>query len=181
MSGVSSASPLVAVIMGSKNDFAVMRAAVDVLREFGVAHEVKVVSAHRTPELMFQYANSAAGRGLRIIIAGAGGAAHLPGMVAANTVLPVLGVPIAATALQGFDALLSIVQMPKGIPVGTLAIGASGAANAGLLAVQMLATTDAALQAKLAAWRDARRDEVLAQSLEESPVSEGLPNVETPS
>jgi 5-(carboxyamino)imidazole ribonucleotide mutase len=167
MSAVSSTSPVVAVIMGSKNDFAVMRAAVEVLREFGVAHEVKVVSAHRTPELMFQYANSAAGRGLRIIIAGAGGAAHLPGMVAANTVLPVLGVPIAATALQGFDALLSIVQMPKGIPVGTLAIGASGAMNAGLLAVQMLATTDAALQAKLVAWRDARRDEVLAQSLDE--------------
>jgi 5-(carboxyamino)imidazole ribonucleotide mutase len=166
MSAVSSTSPLVAVIMGSKNDFAVMRAAVEVLREFGVAHEVKVVSAHRTPELMFHYANSAAGRGLRIIIAGAGGAAHLPGMVAANTVLPVLGVPIAATALQGFDALLSIVQMPKGIPVGTLAIGASGAMNAGLLAVQMLATTDAALQAKLVAWRNARRDEVLAQSLD---------------
>jgi 5-(carboxyamino)imidazole ribonucleotide mutase len=158
--------------MGSKNDFAVMRAAVEVLREFGVAHEVKVVSAHRTPELMFQYANSAAGRGLRIIIAGAGGAAHLPGMVAANTVLPVLGVPIAATALQGFDALLSMVQMPKGIPVGTLAIGASGAMNAGLLAVQMLATTDAALQAKLVAWRDARRDEVLAQSLDDEATAE---------
>jgi 5-(carboxyamino)imidazole ribonucleotide mutase len=166
MSAMSSTSPLVAVIMGSKNDFAVMRAAVDVLREFGVAHEVKVVSAHRTPEFMFQYANAAAGRGLRIIIAGAGGAAHLPGMVAANTVLPVLGVPIAATALQGFDALLSIVQMPKGIPVGTLAIGASGAMNAGLLAVQMLATTDAALQAKLVAWRSGQRDEVLAQSFD---------------
>lgn len=167
MSAVSSTSPLVGVIMGSKNDFAVMRAAVEVLREFGVAHEVKVVSAHRTPQRMFAYAEAAAGRGLRVIIAGAGGAAHLPGMVAATTVLPVLGVPIAATALQGFDALLSIVQMPKGVPVGTLAIGAAGAMNAGLLAVQMLATTDKKLQAKLVKWRAARRDEVLAQSLDE--------------
>jgi 5-(carboxyamino)imidazole ribonucleotide mutase len=160
-------APLVGVIMGSKSDFSVMRAAVDVMREFGVAHEAKVVSAHRTPELMVDYARTAAGRGLRVIIAGAGGAAHLPGMVAANTVLPVLGVPIAATALQGFDALLSIVQMPKGIPVGTLAIGAAGAANAGLLAVQILATTDAELQAKFVAWRNARRDEVLAQTVDE--------------
>jgi len=158
--------PLVVVVMGSRSDYATMRAAVEMLREFGVAHEVRVVSAHRTPELMVEYATSAAGRGLRVIVAGAGGAAHLPGMVAANTVLPVLGVPIAATALQGMDALLSIVQMPKGVPVGTLAIGAPGAANAGLLAVQMLATTDAALQAKLAAWRAARRDEVLAQTIE---------------
>jgi 5-(carboxyamino)imidazole ribonucleotide mutase len=158
--------PLVGVVMGSRSDYATMRAAVEMLREFGVAHEVLVVSAHRTPELMVEYATSAAARGLRVIVAGAGGAAHLPGMVAANTVLPVLGVPIAATALQGMDALLSIVQMPKGVPVGTLAIGAPGAANAGLLAVQMLATTDAALQAKLAAWRAARRDEVLAQTIE---------------
>lgn len=158
--------PLVGVVMGSRSDYATMRAAVEMLREFGVAHEVRVVSAHRTPELMVEYATSAAARGLRVIVAGAGGAAHLPGMVAANTVLPVLGVPIAATALQGMDALLSIVQMPKGVPVGTLAIGAPGAANAGLLAVQMLATTDAALQAKLAAWRAARRDEVLAQTIE---------------
>jgi 5-(carboxyamino)imidazole ribonucleotide mutase len=159
---------LVGVIMGSRNDYAVMRAAVDMLREFGVAHEVRVVSAHRTPEFMFDYAGAAAGRGLRVLIAGAGGAAHLPGMVAARTVLPVLGVPIAATALQGFDALLSIVQMPKGVPVGTLAIGAPGAANAGLLAVEILATTDAALQQKLVAWRAARRDEVLAQTIEDS-------------
>jgi len=159
-------APLVGVIMGSKSDYAVMRAAAEMLREFGVAHEVKVVSAHRTPDLMFRYAEAAAGRGLRVIIAGAGGAAHLPGMVAAKTVLPVLGVPIAATALQGFDSLLSIVQMPRGIPVGTLAIGAAGAANAGLLAVQILATTDAALQAKLLAWRAARRDEVLAQTVD---------------
>ncbi len=147
--------------MGSRNDYAVMRGAVEVLKEFGVAHEVRVVSAHRTPDLLFEYADAAAGRGLRVIIAGAGGAAHLPGMIAAKTVVPVLGVPIPATALQGMDSLLSIVQMPKGIPVGTLAIGASGATNAGLLAVAMLATTDAALQKKLVAWRAARRDEVL--------------------
>ena len=151
--------------MGSKNDFAVMRAAVDILREFGVPHEARIVSAHRTPDRMFSYADTAAARGLRVIIAGAGGAAHLPGMVAARTVLPVLGVPIAATALQGLDSLLSIVQMPRGIPVATLAIG--GAANAGLLAVQILATTDPALAAKLTAYRTARRDEVLAQSLED--------------
>jgi 5-(carboxyamino)imidazole ribonucleotide mutase len=165
MPAESKTEPVVGVIMGSRNDFAVMSAAVDILREFGVAHEVKVVSAHRTPELMFDYAAAAAARGLRIIIAGAGGAAHLPGMVAARTILPVLGVPIAATALQGLDSLLSIVQMPKGVPVGTLAIGAAGAANAGLLAVQILATTDPALRAKLIAWRTARRDEVLAQTV----------------
>src|SRR5450631_501925 len=167
MPAKSQTKPLVGVIMGSKNDYAVMRAAVEVLREFGVAHEAKVVSAHRTPELMFAYADAAASRGLRVIIAGAGGAAHLPGMVAAKTVLPVLGVPIAATALQGFDSLMSIVQMPKGIPVATLAIGAAGAANAGLLAVQIVATTDAKLQAKLIKWRTARREEVLSQSLDE--------------
>ncbi len=151
--------------MGSRNDFAVMSAAVDVLREFGVSYEAKVVSAHRTPGLMFEYADAAVDRGLRVIIAGAGGAAHLPGMVAARTVVPVLGVPIAATALQGFDSLLSIVQMPRGVPVGTLAIGAAGAMNAGLLAVQILATTDPNLRAKLVAWRAARRDEVLAQTV----------------
>ncbi len=160
-------SPLVGIIMGSRSDFSVMRAAVEILREFNVPHEVRVVSAHRTPDLMFEYAKSAASRGLRCIIAGAGGAAHLPGMVAALTVVPVLGVPVAATALQGFDALLSIVQMPKGVPVGTLAIGASGAANAGLLAVAMLATTDTALQQRLEARRDATRDKVLAEAIEE--------------
>jgi len=153
--------------MGSRNDYAVMRSAVEMLREFGVAHEVRVVSAHRTPDLLFEYAESAVGRGLRVIIAGAGGAAHLPGMMAAKTVVPVLGVPIAATTLQGQDSLLSIVQMPKGVPVGTLAIGSAGAMNAGLLAVAMLATTDAALQKKLIAWREARRDEVLAQTVGE--------------
>ena len=156
--------------MGSRNDYAVMRSTVDVLKEFGVTHEVRVVSAHRTPDLLFEYADAAAGRGLRMIIAGAGGAAHLPGMIAAKTIVPVLGVPIPATALQGLDSLLSIVQMPKGIPVGTLAIGASGAMNAGLLAVAMLATTDPALQKKLIAWRVARRDEVLAQVIDEEEV-----------
>ena len=159
--------PLVGIVMGSRNDYAVMRSAVEVLREFGVAHEVRVVSAHRTPDLLFEYAGSAVGRGLRLIIAGAGGAAHLPGMMAAKTVVPVLGVPIAATTLQGQDSLLSIVQMPKGVPVGTLAIGAAGAANAGLLAAEILATTDAALRAKLVAWRAARRDEVLQQAISE--------------
>jgi 5-(carboxyamino)imidazole ribonucleotide mutase len=163
MSADSSGKILVGVVMGSRNDYAVMRSAVEMLTEFGVAHEVRVVSAHRTPDLLFEYAESAVGRGLRVIIAGAGGAAHLPGMLAAKTVVPVLGVPIPATALQGMDSLLSIVQMPKGIPVGTLAIGGAGAANAGLLAIAMLATTDAALREKLVAWRAARRDEVLAQ------------------
>ena len=153
--------------MGSRNDYAVMRAAVEILRDFEVPHEARVVSAHRTPEWMVAYAQSAASRGLRCIIAGAGGAAHLPGMIAALTVLPVLGVPVAATALQGMDALLSIVQMPRGVPVGTLAIGASGAANAALLAVAMLATTDVELQKKLVARREAARDQVLTESLEE--------------
>ena len=152
--------------MGSRSDYAVMGAAVEVLREFGVAHEARVVSAHRTPDLLFEYAESAAGRGLCVIIAGAGGAAHLPGMMAAKAVVPVLGVPIAATALQGMDALLSIAQMPKGVPVGTMAIGASGAANAALLAIAMLATVDAELRAKLVAWRESRRDEVLAMGLD---------------
>src|ERR1700760_282509 len=158
---------LVGVVMGSRNDYAVMRATVEVLKEFGVAHEVRVVSAHRTPDLLFDYAESAVERGLRVIVAGAGGAAHLPGMIAAKTVVPVLGVPIPATSLQGMDSLLSIVQMPKGIPVGTLAIGASGAMNAGLLAIAILATTDAALQERLVSWRASRRDEVLGQILEE--------------
>src|ERR1700734_4244356 len=165
-----SAEPLVGVVMGSRNDYAVMKSAVEMLTEFGVTHEVRVVSAHRTPDLLFEYAETAAGRGLRAIIAGAGGAAHLPGMIAAKTVVPVLGVPIAATSLQGMDSLLSIVQMPKGIPVGTLAIGAAGAMNAGLLAIAMLATTDAALREKLIAWRASRRDEVLVQTVGEDEV-----------
>jgi len=159
---------LVGVVMGSRSDYAVMRAAVEILQEFGVAHEARVVSAHRTPDLLFEYAESAMGRGLRVIIAGAGGAAHLPGMLAAKTVVPVLGVPIAVTALQGMDSLLSIVQMPKGVPVGTMAIGASGAANAALLAVAMLAAAgDAELRDRLVAWRAVRRAEVLAEELDE--------------
>ena len=166
--GFESVSPLVGVVMGSRSDYSVMKAAVEILVEFGVPFEARVVSAHRTPELMVEYAQGAVARGLRCIIAGAGGAAHLPGMIAALTVVPVLGVPVAATALQGMDSLLSIVQMPKGVPVGTLAIGASGAVNAGLLAVAMLATTDPALQEKLIARRAATRDKVLAETLEET-------------
>lgn len=158
---------LVGIVMGSRSDYAVMRAAAEILTEFEVPHETRIVSAHRTPDLLFSYASGAMERGLRVIIAGAGGAAHLPGMLAAKTVVPVLGVPISATALQGMDSLLSIVQMPKGIPVGTLAIGAAGAMNAGLLAVSMLATTDAALQRRLLAWRNTRTAEVLAQPLDE--------------
>ena len=160
------ATPLVGVVMGSKSDYEVMVAAVEVLREFGVAHEVRVVSAHRTPDLLFEYAAAAQGRGLRAIVAGAGGAAHLPGMLAAKTLVPVLGVPVPATALQGMDALLSIVQMPKGVPVATFAIGRAGAAIAGLFGVEMLAATDAALGEKLAAWRAGRTAEVLGQTLD---------------
>jgi 5-(carboxyamino)imidazole ribonucleotide mutase len=166
--------PLVGVVMGSRNDYAVMKSAVEMLEEFGVPYEIRVVSAHRTPDLLFEYASTAATRGLHVIIAGAGGAAHLPGMIAAKTVVPVLGVPIPATSLQGMDSLLSIVQMPKGVPVGTLAIGAAGAANAGLLAAQILATTDAVLREKLVAWRNARRDEVLAQTVGEESTSEAV-------
>ena len=163
--GGPQSAPLVGVVMGSKSDYEVMAAAIEVLRELGVAHEVRVVSAHRTPDLLFEYAASAERRGLKAIIAGAGGAAHLPGMLAAKTLVPVLGVPVPATALQGMDALLSIVQMPKGIPVATFAIGRAGAANAGLFAVQMLARTDAALRENLAAWRKARTDEALNSEL----------------
>ena len=170
-------NPLIGVIMGSRNDYAVMRAAVEILREFEIPHEARVVSAHRTPELMFRYAEEAAARGLRAIIAGAGGAAHLPGMVAARTVVPVLGVPIPATALQGIDSLLSIVQMPKGVPVATLAIGPAGAANAALLAIAILGTTDPALQKRLESWRNARRDEVLGQTLPDSADEEQTPDV----
>jgi 5-(carboxyamino)imidazole ribonucleotide mutase len=135
------------------------------LREFQVPYLARVVSAHRTPDLLFEFAAQAEQRGLRVIIAGAGGAAHLPGMLAAKTLVPVLGVPIPATMLQGVDSLLSIVQMPKGVPVGTLAIGKPGAANAALLAIEILATTDPALREKLRAWRAARTNEVLAQEL----------------
>lgn len=157
--------PLVGVVMGSKSDYEVLSAAVEILAALGIPHEAKIVSAHRTPDWLFQYAETARERGLRAIIAGAGGAAHLPGMLAAKTLVPVLGVPVPATLLNGLDSLLSIVQMPKGVPVGTLAIGKAGAANAALLAAEILAATDAALYQRLAAWRKARTDEVLAQEL----------------
>ena len=157
---------LVGVVMGSKSDFEVMAAAVEILKALEIKYEARVVSAHRTPDFLFRYAETARERGLRCIIAGAGGAAHLPGMLAAKTLVPVLGVPVAATALQGMDALLSIVQMPKGVPVGTLAIGRAGAANAALLAAEMLATTDEALHERLKAWRAARTAEVMEQTLD---------------
>jgi 5-(carboxyamino)imidazole ribonucleotide mutase len=148
-----SSAPLVGVIMGSKSDWETMRHADEVLNAFEVPHECRVVSAHRTPEWMAQYASEAEGRGIQIIIAAAGGAAHLPGMVAAHTTLPVLGVPIETHTLKGVDSLLSIVQMPRGVPVGTLAIGASGAANAALLAVAILATRDGRLRELLRKFR----------------------------
>jgi 5-(carboxyamino)imidazole ribonucleotide mutase len=160
-----SENPLVGVVMGSKSDYEVLAAAVEVLRALEIPHEAKVVSAHRTPDLLFRYAETARERGLRVIIAGAGGAAHLPGMLAAKTLVPVLGVPVPATQLNGLDALLSIVQMPKGVPVGTLAIGKAGAANAALLAAEMLASSDEALYQRLQTWRTVRTQEVLAQEL----------------
>jgi 5-(carboxyamino)imidazole ribonucleotide mutase len=162
-----SEQPLVGVVMGSKSDYDVMSAAVEILRALEISHEARIVSAHRTPDWLFKYAETARARGLRAIIAGAGGAAHLPGMLAAKTLVPVLGVPVPATLLNGLDSLLSIVQMPKGVPVGTLAIGKPGAANAALLAAEMLAATDAALYEKLAIWRAARTQEVLDQTIGE--------------
>ncbi len=152
--------PVVGIIMGSTSDWETMRHASDMLATLGVAHESKVVSAHRTPDRLVSYAKGAAARGLRVIIAGAGGAAHLPGMAAAMTALPVLGVPVESKALSGMDSLLSIVQMPGGIPVGTLAIGKAGAINAGLLAAAILALSDEALALRLAAWRAAQTDGV---------------------
>ncbi len=146
-------SPRVGVVMGSSSDWDTMQHAVQILEQFGVPHEARVVSAHRMPDDMFAYAEAAAGRGLKAIIAGAGGAAHLPGMLAAKTVVPVLGVPVASRHLQGVDSLHSIVQMPKGIPVATFAIGQAGAANAALFAVALLANEDAALRGKLEAFR----------------------------
>jgi 5-(carboxyamino)imidazole ribonucleotide mutase len=157
--------PLIAIVMGSDSDWPVMQAAAAMLDDFGVAYEARVVSAHRTPDLMFEFAEGARARGLRAIIAGAGGAAHLPGMIAAKTTLPVLGVPVPSKHLQGQDSLLSIVQMPKGIPVATFAIGEAGAANAGLFAISLLAITDATLADKLAAFRQAQTDKVLAMTL----------------
>ena len=154
-------TPLVGIIMGSTSDWETMRGAADVLAELGVAHETRVVSAHRTPDRLYDYAKGAADRGLKVVIAGAGGAAHLPGMAAAMTHLPVLGVPVQSKALSGQDSLLSIVQMPAGIPVGTLAIGKAGATNAGLLAAAILATHDAALSQRLQAWRQRQTDAVV--------------------
>ena len=148
--------PLVGIIMGSQSDWATMRNAAQVLEELGVPYETRIVSAHRTPDRLYAYARDAAGRGLKVIIAGAGGAAHLPGMTAAMTILPVLGVPVTSKALSGKDSLYSIVQMPKGVPVGTLAIGEPGAANAGLLAAQILATADTSLAERLTRWRAAQ-------------------------
>ena len=158
-------NPLVGVVMGSQSDWETMRKAVEVLQRFEVPHEFRVVSAHRTPELLTEYAKVAVTRGLRVIIAGAGGAAHLPGMLAAQTVLPVLGVPIQSRALNGMDSLLSIVQMPAGIPVGTLAIGAAGATNAGLLAVSILAVSDPTLQRRLVDFRREQTETVLKGEL----------------
>jgi 5-(carboxyamino)imidazole ribonucleotide mutase len=155
----------VGVVMGSQSDYETLAPAIELLTEFGVAHEARVVSAHRTPDWLFEYAETAEPRGLQVIIAAAGGAAHLPGMLAAKTTVPVLGVPIPATILEGVDSLLSIIQMPKGVPVGTLAIGKPGAANAALLAIAILANHDPALRDKLKAWRIAREQEVLAQTL----------------
>src|SRR5579872_1466674 len=158
-------APWVGVIMGSKSDLEHLQPAVDLLTELRIPHEVRIVSAHRTPRWMAEYASTAEQRGLQVIIAAAGGAAHLPGMVAAKTLLPVLGVPVPATMLNGIDSLLSIVQMPKGVPVGTLAIGKPGAANAAILAASIVANEDPALRERMRKWREARRDEVLSQEL----------------
>lgn len=158
-------APVVGVVMGSRTDWDTLRHAADVLGELGIPFEAKVVSAHRTPDRLYRYAHEAEGRGLRLIIAGAGGAAHLPGMLAALTIVPVLGVPVESKVLRGVDSLLSIVQMPKGIPVGTLAIGAAGAANAALLAAAILATTDPALRDRLAAFRE-KQTEAVAEAPE---------------
>ncbi len=158
-------NPKVGVIMGSRSDWETMRHASMVLTELGVPHECRVVSAHRTPDLLFEYASSAEERGLQVIIAGAGGAAHLPGMVASKTTLPVLGVPVRSRSLSGVDSLLSIVQMPKGVPVGTLAIGEAGAVNAALLAVAILALSDPALAERLKAYRHRQTQRVLEEEL----------------
>ena len=154
------ADPLVGIVMGSQSDWPTMKGAADVLEELQVPHEVRIVSAHRTPDRMFAYAEAAAERGLRAIVAGAGGAAHLPGMIAAKTRIPVMGVPVKGWALDGADSLYSIVQMPRGIPVGTFAIGPAGAMNAALFAAATIATTDPELAARLDAWRAARTADV---------------------
>lgn len=155
-----SETPLVGIIMGSRSDWETMRHADDILTELAIAHECKVVSAHRTPDRLYDYAKSAVGRGLKVVIAGAGGAAHLPGMAASMTRLPVLGVPIETKALKGMDSLLSIAQMPGGVPVGTLAIGVAGAKNAALLAAAIVATSDEAVAQRLDDWRRAQTDSV---------------------
>ena len=165
MTDASDTKPLVAVIMGSKSDWETMRHADDILTQFDVPHECQIVSAHRTPELMANFAHAAEGRGLEVIIAGAGGAAHLPGMVAAQTLVPVLGVPVQSHALSGQDSLLSIVQMPAGIPVGTLAIGKAGATNAALLAVAILANTRPNLRERLRRFREEQTARVLGDTL----------------
>jgi len=157
--------PLVSIIMGSTSDWETMKNAADILEEFGVAHETKVISAHRTPDLLFEFAKSAESRGIEVIIAGAGGAAHLPGMCAAQTVLPVLGVPVQSKTLAGMDSLLSIVQMPAGIPVGTLAIGSAGAKNAALLAISILANSRQELRKKLREFRHYQTQTVLDSTL----------------
>jgi 5-(carboxyamino)imidazole ribonucleotide mutase len=158
--------PVVSVIMGSTSDLETMQNAVDVLDQFDIAHEVSIVSAHRTPDRMFKFAEEAAGRGIEVIIAGAGGAAHLPGMVAAKTLVPVIGVPVESRALKGMDSLLSIVQMPRGVPVATVAIGTAGATNAGLLAAQILALSRPDLRSKLEAHRAKTASDVEAQAAE---------------
>jgi 5-(carboxyamino)imidazole ribonucleotide mutase len=162
----ASGSPVVGVIMGSRSDWETMKAAADILTQFDIAHECRVVSAHRTPGWMAEYARDAESRGLQAIIAGAGGAAHLPGMVASMTLVPVIGVPVQSRALSGLDSLLSIVQMPGGVPVATMAIGAAGATNAGLFAVALLATRDPVLRTRLQAWRDQRDRAVREERLE---------------
>ncbi|MGH7987218.1 MAG: 5-(carboxyamino)imidazole ribonucleotide mutase [Candidatus Binataceae bacterium] len=158
-------APMVGVVMGSKSDYEYMAAATEVMEELGVTHEVRILSAHRTPDLTLEYASSAAARGIKVLIAGAGGAAHLAGVIAAKTILPVIGVPMPTTSLNGIDSLLSIVQMPKGVPVATMAIGKPGAANAGLFAAAIIALSDGALAERLVKWREGRVRELLGQRL----------------
>ena len=160
-----SKAPIVGVIMGSKSDWEYMSAAAEIMEELKVSHEVRIMSAHRTPDITLEYAANAAGRGLRVIIAGAGGAAHLAGVVASKTIIPVIGVPMPTTSLNGIDSLLSIVQMPKGVPVATMAIGKAGAANAALFAAQIIALGDAKLGERLVKWRAAWADELLQQKI----------------
>lgn len=165
MNAGSTGTPLVAIIMGSKSDWSTMQRAAELLAELGVPYEAKIVSAHRTPDFLFEYVSSAEARGIRVIIAGAGGAAHLPGMAAAKTTLPVLGVPVESRALSGLDSLLSIVQMPRGVPVGTLAIGEAGAANAALLATAILALADPLFRERLKGYRQRQTATVLDETL----------------